>query len=165
MNLPFNEIEFPQLHVFVLPSIKPMVMHQASINIQEPTKFKLEATRTRIILPVWSKLDEPSNLSAIRKTNSTNPSKNPPGSRNSNQNLQQSNPKSTDLTMADSTAQTTSSAVHDAAILGLKVIYGLIFQFSSAYQVFETETLKHDTIRIFLNFWTLGIRHPFAASF
>ena len=27
---------------------KPMATHQASINIQEPTKFKLEATRTRI---------------------------------------------------------------------------------------------------------------------
>ena len=25
-----------------------MVMHQASINIQEPTKFKLEAIRTRV---------------------------------------------------------------------------------------------------------------------
>ena len=48
MNLPFNEIEFPQLHVFVLPSKKPMATHQASINIQEPTKFKLEATRTRV---------------------------------------------------------------------------------------------------------------------
>ena len=27
---------------------KPMATHQASINIQEPTKFKLEATRTRV---------------------------------------------------------------------------------------------------------------------
>ena len=29
-------------------SKKPMAMHQASINIQEPTKFKLEATRIRV---------------------------------------------------------------------------------------------------------------------
>ena len=121
--------------------------------------------KSRISLPAWTELDEPSNSSAIRKPSSTNPSKNYPGSRNSNQNLQQSNPKSTDLTMADSTAQTTSSAVHDAAIHGLKVIYSLIFQFSSAYQASETETMKHDTICIFLNFWTSGIRHPFAASF
>ena len=149
------------LHLF---SKKPMATHQASINIQEPTKFKLEATRRRITLPVWTELDEPSNSSVIRKPSSTNPSKNYPGSRNSNQNLQQSNPKSTDLTMADSTAQTTSSAVHDAAIHGLKVIYGLIFQFSSAYQVSETKTLKYNTIHIFLNFWTSSVRHPFAAS-
>jgi len=31
-----------------LLSQKPMSTHQASINIQEPTKFKLEATRTRV---------------------------------------------------------------------------------------------------------------------
>ena len=155
MNFPFNEIEFPQFRVFVILPKKPMATHQASINIQEPTKFKLEATRRRIILPAWTELDEPSNSSAIRKPSSTNLNKNSPSSQNSNQNLQQSNPKSRDLTMADSTAQTTSSTVHDAAIHGLKVIYGLIFQFSSAYQVSETETLKHDTICIFselLNF-------------
>ena len=34
--------------MFDLFSKKPMAMHQASINIQEPTKFKLEATRTRV---------------------------------------------------------------------------------------------------------------------
>ena len=34
--------------VFDLFSKKPMATHQASINIQEPTKFKLEATRTRV---------------------------------------------------------------------------------------------------------------------
>ena len=27
---------------------KPIATHQASINIQEPTKFKLEATHTRV---------------------------------------------------------------------------------------------------------------------
>jgi hypothetical protein len=31
-----------------LLSKKPMATHQAPINIQEPTKFKLEATRTGI---------------------------------------------------------------------------------------------------------------------
>ena len=55
-------------------------------------------------------------------------------------------------TMADSATRTTSSAIDDAAIHGLKVIFGLILKFSSAYQASETETLKHDTIRIFLNF-------------
>ena len=51
MNFPFNEIEFPQFRVFIYLPKKPMATHQASINIQEPTKFKLEATRRRIILP------------------------------------------------------------------------------------------------------------------
>ena len=74
-----------------------MATHQASINIQEPMKFKLEATRRRIILPVWTELDEPSNSSAIRKPSSTNPSKNSSSSQNSNQSPQQANPKSTDL--------------------------------------------------------------------
>ena len=50
-----------------------------------------------ISLPAWTKLDELSNSSVVRKPNSTNPSKNSPSSRNSNQSLQQSNPKSTDL--------------------------------------------------------------------
>ena len=34
--------------VFDLFFKKPMATHQASINIEEPTKFKLEATRTRV---------------------------------------------------------------------------------------------------------------------
>ena len=117
--------------------------------------------RNRVTPPTWNELLNPST---IRKPSFTNPSNNSPSSRNLNQNLQQSNPKSTDLTMADSTAQTTSSTVHDAEIHGLKVIYGLIFQFSSAHYASETETLKHDTKCIFLNFWTSGVRHPSAAS-
>ena len=48
MNFPFNEIEFPSIPRICLLSKKPMATHQASINIQEPTKFKLEATRTRV---------------------------------------------------------------------------------------------------------------------
>jgi len=40
--------------------------------------------------------------------------------------------------MADSAAQTTNSAIDDAAICGLKVIFGLILKFSSAYQASET---------------------------
>ena len=53
--------------------------------------------KSRISLPAWTELDAPSNSSVIRKSSSTNPSKNSPSSWNSNQSLQQSNPKSTDL--------------------------------------------------------------------
>ena len=74
-----------------------MATHQASINIQEPTKFKLEAIYGRIILSVWTELDEPSNSSAIRKPSSTNLNKNSPSSQNSDQSPQQANPKPTDL--------------------------------------------------------------------
>ena len=51
-ELPFNEIEFlfNSVCLLLLPK-KPMATHQASINIQEPTKFKLEATRSRVTLP------------------------------------------------------------------------------------------------------------------
>ena len=34
--------------MFDLFSKKPMATHQASINIQEPTKFKLETTRIKV---------------------------------------------------------------------------------------------------------------------
>ena len=50
--------------------------------------------KSRISLPPWTELLNPST---IRKPSSTNPSKNSPSSRNSNQNPQQPNPKSTDL--------------------------------------------------------------------
>ena len=83
--------------VWYLLSKKLMAMHQASINIQEPTKFKLEATRTRVEYSFHLELDKLSNPSAIQKPSSTNSSKNSPSIRNSNQNPQQPNPKSTDL--------------------------------------------------------------------
>jgi hypothetical protein len=45
-SVSFNEIEFPFNSMCLrLSSKKPMATHQASINIQEPTKFKPEATR------------------------------------------------------------------------------------------------------------------------
>ena len=50
--------------------------------------------QNRVLLPPWTELLNPS---IIRKPSSTNLSKNSPNSRNSNQSLQQSNPKSTDL--------------------------------------------------------------------
>ena len=78
-------------------SKKPMATHQASINIQEPTKFKLEATRTRVEYSFHLELDKLSNPSAIRKPSSTNSSKNSPSSRISNQNPQKLNLESTDL--------------------------------------------------------------------
>ena len=53
--------------------------------------------KNRVSLPTWTEPDELSNSSAIRKPNSINSSKNSPSSRNSNQNPQQPNPKSTDL--------------------------------------------------------------------
>ena len=42
------ESNFLQLLCTCLLSKKPMATHQASINIQEPMKFKLEATRIRV---------------------------------------------------------------------------------------------------------------------
>ena len=65
-------------------------------NVQEPTEFKIGSNphKSRISLPPWTELLNPST---IRKPSSTNPSKNSPSSRNSNQNPQQPNPKSTDL--------------------------------------------------------------------
>jgi len=42
------ESNFLQLLCTDVLSKKPMASHQASINIQKPTKFKLEATRTRV---------------------------------------------------------------------------------------------------------------------
>src|SRR6185312_6880485 len=42
------ESNFLQLLCTDVLSKKPMATHQASINIQEPTKFKLEATRIRV---------------------------------------------------------------------------------------------------------------------
>ena len=74
-----------------------MATHQASINIQKPTKFKLEATRIRVEYSFHLELDKLLNPSAIRKPSSTNSSKNSPSSRNSNQNPQQPDLKSTDL--------------------------------------------------------------------
>ena len=133
-----------------------MAMHQASINIQEPTKFKLEATRRRIILPVWTELDEPSNSSAIRKPSSTNPSKNSSSSQNSNQNLQQSNPKSIDLyhgRFCNSDDKLCNRWCGNLRPEGKIRPNPLVF--FSLPSLWKHETLKHDTIHIFselLNF-------------
>ena len=76
---------------------KPMATHQASINIQEPTKFKLEATRIRVEYHFHRTRNKLSNPSVIRKPSSTNSSKNSSSIRNSNLSPQEPNPKSTDL--------------------------------------------------------------------
>ena len=126
MNFPFNEIEFLYILCVRLPSKKADGNASGSYKYPRADRFQTRSNpqKNRVILSAWTELLNPSK---IRKPRSTNPSNNSPISRNSNQNLQQSNPKSTDLTMADSTTQTTSSAIHDAAIHGLKVIFGLIF--------------------------------------
>ena len=54
--------------------------------------------KSRVSLPPWTELkNKLLNPSIIRKPSSTNSSKNSPSTRNSNQNPQQPNPKSTDL--------------------------------------------------------------------
>ena len=57
---------------------KPMAMHQASINIQKPTKFKLEATRIGVeyYFHLEPNSKQLSNPSVIRKPSSTNSSGN-----------------------------------------------------------------------------------------
>ena len=91
------ESNFLQFCVSDLLSKKPMATHQASINIQEPTKFKLEATRIRVEYHFHRTRNKLSNPSVIQKPSSTNSSKNSLCIRNSNQSSQQPNPKSTDL--------------------------------------------------------------------
>ena len=98
MNVPLMKSNFTLIpYVWYLLSKKPMATHQASINIQEPTEFKLKATRTRIEYSFHLELDKLLKPSIIRKPSSTNSSKNSPSNRNLNQSLQQSNPKTTDL--------------------------------------------------------------------
>src|SRR6185312_2920662 len=48
MNFPLMKSSFFNFVCLRLLSQKMMATHQASINIQEPTKFKLETTRTRV---------------------------------------------------------------------------------------------------------------------
>ena len=120
--------------------------------------------KSRISLPAWTELDELSNSSVIRKPSSTNPSKNSPSNQNSNQNLQQPNPKTTDPNHGRFCSSDDKLCNRWCGNLRPEGIFGLILWFSSAYQASETETLKHDTIRTFLNFWTSGVRHPSAAS-
>ena len=124
-ELPFNEIEFLQFHVFLF------TFQKADGNASGFYKYpradgiqtKSNPHKSRVTLPPWTELLNPS---IIRKPSSTNPSKNSPSTQNSNQNPQQRNPKSRIWTMADSAAQSTNSAIDDAAIYGLKVIFGLI---------------------------------------
>ena len=119
-----------------------MAMHQASINIQEPTKFKLEATRTRIEYHFHL---EPNSKQALKsERNSKTQLYNfeqellqASGIRfriHSNQTLNQQI-----WTMANSVAQTTNSAIDDAAICGLKVTSSPIlltfFSLSSLWKI------------------------------
>ena len=110
--------------VFDLFSQKPMATHQASINIQEPTKFKLEATRTRIeyhfhLEPISKQIlkSERNSKTQLYKFEQELLQASEIRIRaHSNQTLIQQI-----WTMADSAAQTTNSAIDDAAICGLKV--------------------------------------------
>ena len=98
MNFPFNEIKSPLIPcAFVY---FPKADGNASGFHKYPRADEIQTRSNphkRIILPVQTELDEPSNSSAIRKPGSTNPSKNSSSSQNSNQSPQQTNPKSTDL--------------------------------------------------------------------
>ena len=97
-----------------------MATHQASINIQEPTKFKLEATRIRVEYHFHLELNLKQTLKSEHNSKTQlykfeqELSKHPEF---------ESEPTAT---MVDSAAQTTSSAIDDAAICGLKVTFGLI---------------------------------------
>ena len=99
MNFSFNEIEFLQF------CVSSFTFQKADGNASGFHKYpradeiqtRSNPHKSRISLPAWTELDEPSNSSAIRKPNSTNLNKNSPSSRNSNQSPQQANPKPTDL--------------------------------------------------------------------
>ena len=89
-----------------LLSKKPMATHQAFINIREPTKFKLEATRTRV--EYYFHL-EPNLKQALKSERNSKTklykfeqelSKHPEFESEPTA----ANPKSTDRTMADSVA-------------------------------------------------------------
>ena len=135
-----------------------MATHQASINIQEPTKFKLEVTRIRVEYHFHL---EPNSKQALKSE------------RNSKTQLYKfeqkllqacgirirthsnQTPSQRIWTMADSAAQTTSSTIDDAAICGLKVIFGLIllvfFSLSSFWNL-NSESWHHMHTSEFLNF-------------
>ena len=144
-----------------------MATHQASINIQEPTKFKLEATRTRV--KYRSQLEPKSTNPQIRV-------------QFENQALQiwartlqaakiriRAHRKQTlsrqICTMADSATRTTSSATDDTTICGLKVIFGpTLFNFLQLTKFLKLKLWNMTPYAYFLNFWTSGVRHPLAAS-
>ena len=120
--------------------------------------------KSRISLPAWTELDELPNSSVIREPSSTNPSKNSLSSWNSNQNPQQSNPKSTDLNhgrfcKSDDKLRNRwyGNLRPEGNIRPNPLVF---FSLPSLWNW----NLKHDTIRTFLNFWTSGVRHPSAAS-
>ena len=122
--------------------------------------------KSRISLPAWTELDELSNSSVIRKPSSTNPSKNSPSSRNSNQSLQQSNPKTTDLTHAKFCSSVDKLCNRRCGNLRPEGnIQPNPFSFLQLSKPLKLYILKPDTVCILLNFWTLGVRHPFTASF
>ena len=90
---------FPNFVCLHLPSKKPMATHQASINIQEPTKFKLEVTRTRVEYRFQLKPNSTNSRIRAQFKNQALQirAKNSPSSRDPNQNPQQPNLKSIDL--------------------------------------------------------------------
>ena len=152
--------------VFNLFSKKPMATHQASINIQEPTKFKLEATRTRVEYHFHL---EPNSKQALKSERNSKTQLykfeqellQAPGIRiraHSNQ-----TPSQRIWTMADSAAQTTNPTVDDAAIYGLKVIFSLIPLILLSLLSFWN--FKSWNLTPYAYFWTSGVRHPSAASF
>ena len=106
-----------------------MATHQASINIQEPTKFKLEVTRIRVEYHFHFEPNLKQTLKSERNSKTQlykfeQELLQASGIRiraHSNQ-----TPSQRIWTMADSAAQTTNPTVDDAAIYGLKVIFGLI---------------------------------------
>ena len=144
--------------VWCLLSKKPMAMHQASINIQEPTKFKLEATRTRVEYHFHL---EPNSKQALKSERNSKTQLykfeqellQASGIRiraHSNQTLIQQI-----WTMADSAAQTTNSAIDDAAICGLKVTFSpILLTFFSLLNLWtlNSETWHHMHTSEFLNF-------------
>ena len=146
-----------------------MATHRASINIQEPTKFKLEATRTRVEYHFHFEPNSKQTLKSERNSKTQLykfkqellQASRTRFRTHSNQTLNQQI-----WIMADSVAQTTNSAIDDAAICGLKVTSSLILlTFFSLLSLWTNQTLKHDTICKFLNLWTSGVIHPPAASF
>ena len=99
INFPLMKSNFFNFICLHLPSKKPMATHQASINIQEPTKFKLEVTHTRVEYRFQLKPNSTNSRIRAQFKNQALQirAKNSPSSRDPNQNPKQPNLKSIDL--------------------------------------------------------------------